>query len=54
MNKITLLALGHRVQWEDPTGDLHNLLLELATNSKIDLIAEEADKLPTTVGQRLA
>jgi hypothetical protein len=54
MNKITVLALGHRVQWEDPTGDLHKLLLELVTQSSVNLIAEEAHKLPTTVGQRLA
>jgi hypothetical protein len=51
---ITLLSLNHEVQWKDPTGDLHRILGELFGNSQIDLIAEEAFGLPTTVAQRLA
>jgi hypothetical protein len=52
--KITLLSLNHELQWKDPTGDLHRILSELLATSTIDLIAEEAFGLPTTVAQRLA
>jgi hypothetical protein len=52
--KITLLSLNHDVQWKDPTGDLYRILSKLLANSQIDLIAEEAFGLPTTVAQRLA
>jgi len=52
--KLTILGLGHEVQWKDPTGDLETMLSELLRKSPVELIAEEAYKLPTTVGQRLA
>ena len=51
---VTLLGLAHRVQWEDQTGDLQALLERLVEESHVELIAEEANKLPTTIGFRLA
>lgn len=52
--KVTLIGLNHEVQWKDPTGHLRQTLSDLLTSSEIDLIAEEASGLPTTVGQRLS
>jgi hypothetical protein len=52
--KITLLGLNHDLQWKDPTGDLRRIVSELLSGSQIDLIAEEASGLPTTIAQRLA
>ena len=52
--KIILLSLNHELQWKDPTGDLRRILSELLATLQIDLIAEEAFGLPSTVGQRLA
>jgi len=51
---VTIIGLDHRVQWKDPTGELQMLLEGLVRQSRVDLIAEEAYKLPTTVGFRLA
>ncbi|MGO8813457.1 MAG: hypothetical protein ACLQVG_02155 [Terriglobia bacterium] len=51
---VTIIGLDHRVQWKDPTGDLQMLLEGLVRDSRVELIAEEAYKLPTTVGFRLA
>jgi len=51
---VTLIGLDHDLQWRDPTGDLQILLEDLIRNSHVDLIAEEAYRLPTTVAQRLA
>jgi hypothetical protein len=52
--KIVLLGLNHDLQWKDPTGDLRKILEEQFTNLSVDLVAEEASGLPTTVAQRLA
>jgi hypothetical protein len=51
--KVTLLGLNHDVQWQDPTGDLQRLLSHLLESIHVDLVAEEACGLPTTVAQRL-
>lgn len=51
---LTVLGLDHDLQWRDPNGDLQKLLYGLLWKSSVELIAEEAYKLPTTVGQRLA
>jgi hypothetical protein len=51
---VTVIGLDHRVQWKDPTGELQVLLERLVGESRVELIAEEAYKLPTTVGFRLA
>jgi len=51
--KIILLGLNHDVQWRDPSGHLRQILAD-QINSSVDLIAEEAAGLPTTVAQRLA
>ena len=52
--KIILLGLNHDVQWKDPTGHLREIIAEQINNSSVDLVAEEATSLPTTVAQRLA
>jgi hypothetical protein len=52
--KITLIGLRHELQWKDSTGDLRKLLEGQLANSSVDLVAEEASGLPTTVAQRLA
>jgi len=52
--KIILLGLNHDVQWKDPTGHLREIIAEQINNSSVDLVAEEATGLPTTVAQRLA
>jgi hypothetical protein len=52
--KIILLGLNHDLQWRDPSGHLHQILADQVNDSKVDLIAEEAAGLPTTVAQRLA
>jgi hypothetical protein len=52
--KIILLGLNHDVQWKDPTGHLRQIIADQVNNSGIDLVAEEAAGLPTTVAQRLA
>jgi hypothetical protein len=56
MRKITIIAVHHKLQWRDTdTRDLELLLTKtLEGDPNIELIAEEANKLPTTVGQRLA
>jgi hypothetical protein len=56
MRKITIIALHHKLQWRDTdAGDLESLLTKvLEGDPSIELIAEEANKLPTTVGQRIA
>ena len=51
---VTIIGLNHRVQWEDPTGDLQNLIDRVVEDRRVELIAEEAYKLPTTVGFRVA
>lgn len=51
--KIMLLGLNHELQWKDSTGDLKKFLDQQFKNSGIDLVAEEAKSLPTTVAQRL-
>jgi hypothetical protein len=51
--KITLLSLNHELQWKDPTGGLRRILSELLARPEIELVAEEACGLPTTVAQRL-
>jgi hypothetical protein len=50
----TIIGLNHRVQWKDPSGELHMVLEGLVRESHVQLIAEEAYQLPTTVGFRLA
>lgn len=52
--KSVLLGLNHELQWKDPSGDLRRILNGLLSSSPIDLIAEEACALPTTVARRLA
>jgi len=52
--KIILLGLTHELQWKDTSGDLRKLLDDYLASHPIDLIAEEASGLPTTVAQRLA
>ena len=52
--KVTILGLDHETQWLDPTGDLREMLKTLFAQSRPELVAEEAHKLPTTVAQRLA
>jgi hypothetical protein len=54
MQKIILFGVTHDLQWRDDTGDLRNILEQELAKSNIDLIAEEACGLPTTVAQRLA
>jgi hypothetical protein len=54
MPLVTIIGLNHELQWKDATGDLQRLLLDRIKNSNIDLIAEEASGLPTTIAQRLA
>jgi hypothetical protein len=51
---VILVGVDHDVQWRDPTGNLQTLLADLIGKSRVDLIAEEAYRLPTTVAQRLA
>jgi hypothetical protein len=52
--KIILLGLNHELQWKDPGGHLRQTLTHVISNSGVDLVAEEATGLPTTVAQRLA
>ncbi|HEY1676858.1 MAG TPA: hypothetical protein VGG04_04070 [Candidatus Sulfotelmatobacter sp.] len=52
--KVVLLGLNHELQWKDPTGDLRQILGHLISTRGVDLVAEEAAGLPTTVAQRLA
>ena len=52
--KVLIIGLTHDVQSKDPTGHFLRLLESLLQESEVELIAEEAHKLPTTVGQRLA
>jgi len=52
--KVILIGLDHRTQWEDRTGDLRALLARIVGECGVELIAEEAYKLPTTIGFRLA
>ncbi|MFZ0798878.1 MAG: hypothetical protein WCA13_03390 [Terriglobales bacterium] len=56
MRNITIIALHHKLQWRDTDlGHLESLLTKvLEGDPSIELIAEEANKLPTTVGQRIA
>jgi len=56
MRKITIIAVHHKLQWRDTDArDLELLLTKtLEGDPNIELIAEEANRLPTTVGQRLA
>ena len=56
MRKITIIAVHHKLQWRDTDAkDLESLLsTRLEDDPAVELIAEEANKLPTTVGQRLA
>ncbi len=51
---VTIIGLHHTVQWKDPTGEFQTLLEDLVREYRVQLIAEEAYKLPTTVGCRLA
>jgi hypothetical protein len=52
--RIILLGGNHELQWKDPTGDLRQIIVDLVGSSSVDLVAEEATELPTTVAQRLA
>jgi hypothetical protein len=52
--KIILLGLNHEVQWKDPSGHLRQILDDRINTCNVDLVAEEATGLPTTVAQRLA
>jgi len=53
--KITITGLNHEVQWKDVPGRrLQTEIEKFLKNSPVELIAEEAYRLPTTVGQRLA
>ena len=54
MTKITVLGVTHHLQWRDHTGDLRKVLADELAKSDVDLIAEEATGLPTTVARRLA
>jgi hypothetical protein len=56
MRKITIIAVHHKLQWRDTdAGNLESILAKmLEGDPTIELIAEEANKLPTTVGQRIA
>lgn len=56
MGRITVVGLHHKLQWRDTgSGDLESLLSKLLEREPtVELIAEEANKLPTTVAQRLA
>jgi hypothetical protein len=51
---VTIFGLPHRVQWEDPTGDLSELIERTVETSSVKLIAEEAYTLATTAGFRVA
>jgi len=52
--KVTIVGLNHDLQWKDPRDRLRQVLADIFDNSPIDLVAEEAYNLPTTVAQRLA
>jgi hypothetical protein len=52
--RIILLDINHEVQWKDPSGHLHDILADLMGKRSVDLVAEEATGMPTTVAQRLA
>lgn len=56
MKKLTVVAVDHKLQWKDTDpGHLESLLSKVLDDEKdVELIAEEATKLPTTVAQRLA
>jgi hypothetical protein len=56
MRRITIIAVHHKLQWRDTdAGHLESILAKiLEGDPTIELIAEEANKLPTTVGQRIA
>lgn len=49
-----IIGADHEAQWKDPSGDFRKLLEKCAAECLVELIAEEAYSLPTTVGQRLA
>ena len=51
---VTVIGTDHKAQWADPTGDFQELLQRLVREADVKLIAEEAYKLPTTVGFRVA
>jgi hypothetical protein len=52
--RVLILGVDHDLQCKDPTGNFLRVLQERLRDSDVELIAEEATKLPTTVGQRLA
>lgn len=52
--KIILLGIDHEAQWKDTGGHLREILVDLINKNNVDLVAEEATGLPTTVAQRLA
>jgi len=56
MRQITILGLDHRLQWKDTGGGHLDSLLRsmLESDPSVELMAEEANGLPTTVAQRLA
>lgn len=56
MRRITIIAVHHKLQWRDTdAGHLESILAKiLEGDPTVELIAEEANKLPTTVGQRIA
>jgi hypothetical protein len=56
VRKLTIIAVDHKLQWRDTDeGHLKSLISKILDDDMaIDLIAEEANKLPTTVAQRLA
>lgn len=52
--KIILLGLNHDLQWRDPGGHLRQIVADIFSNHNVELVAEEATGLPTTVTQRFA
>jgi hypothetical protein len=52
--KVILLGLNHDLQWKDPTGHLRQIVADMLRSASIDLVAEEATGLQTTVAQRVA
>ena len=52
--KVILLGLNHELQWKDPTGHLREIVADRLRSASVDLVAEEATGLPTTVAQRVA
>lgn len=54
MSRVLIIGLDHKVQWGDDSGQLRILLSSSITEKAVQLIAEEAFALPTTVGRRIA